>query len=484
MVTVVLLSRAYSRVLYWAAVHGLVRYLAEKLQLARAMDTNSVLEKFQELCYLVERMMELFLDDLSISVPLMPSMADAYKNLPTKDFDFDAKFTVVTADLKTTEDAALLKRVHRTCQLVCSETLRSKHNIHSAVEELHTLADVDIDGERHFTALVTDQITELAVISEVRHQLTLLEPYRSRWAVLESDAASNHCSVLAYTETKIHRCVSKYCLENGAKQISPELEYPDEPETMSHDGASASIEQRRKAEIAVDDFFQGLHDSMSQLRDPSTAHTDNTVLIELYRIRPVWIGEQRLPVAGDSQIVKPAFPEDSTVAEVPQNEAAEPHSTITEGMRSLSMGTSMTSAQPSRYTPTGPPRKQRRRDILAVAEEQQQAAPQAGGENTPRPIYSVDQEAFDVFDAAFSITKDRKPGQIRWTSLLHAMREAFDCTAEHTADVTWHFVRNRQLLMTLHQAHGNTLSRGEMLGFKMRLGRSMDVDKESFVLRN
>ena len=483
-----LLGSAYYDVLYWAAMQGLLLKVFEVERRDHETDKLAALsdgcqEAFQELQYVLEFIVDLYISILRIAVPNMPSMQKAYTNRPGKN-DRQQEAWQIDGALVRDDCPADLRRIHRLFRLLSGDDLRQAHGLHNIVEFGQIMITSDQAGPKHILRPVISLFTRLSMTSELRRQIRLYQPFATAWNSKTWKACVKHCSFLQSTDNNIRRTITAYCAKQKLDPDTKSFQYPGtsdpRPEKVRKD-------LRRLAQNKLDPFWEGVHEALGHgASDAGDGDGDTEAsLRDLYKMRAFWLGGARVvSPASKSPPSSPSATESTEQADVPKerrnerscssdiestsgsreepsadvsasDETQEESITGDKPTKELSAGEEVTSALPHRFKPEGKSkkRKRRHRDIDTLAEpfpaEIGLGNPEPNAELLPIP---VNGRVFSFFDAIFKIDPGQKAGTVPFNDLLYAMNH-IGFAVEHIRDNFWSFRKPGLWPSSVHSPH-------------------------------
>ncbi|KAI5275927.1 hypothetical protein E4T47_01103 [Aureobasidium subglaciale] len=429
---------AYSTLIFLATADEAVTLAQERLDSCRHnLESLSSLPPdvervFQRLDYIVQVLSDEPMGDLMLGFPASPPMRFGYERVAA---DSSPSFHSLNVKMGRNSEAWRVQVLFRT--LLSSEQ-QKKHGLNNTVEEIQRMLDEHSRDSDLISNWVASRFSDLALMSEIRRQLGLYQPYCTTWrsqCLIEDDAPFFFNMV---------ECVHDFTSCAVLDAADPaRFAYPSDKRRTRE-----TVKQMRLAEKRLDKFW-------ATVDNHCEAHTSYSVLFllmvrmnellikfctnyskdffkdwnrKIHRTKP-WVEPK------DSGC-KPELLENDKDEEIGlpmhvyHSNALCSHIKKSELLGNVNPTRAKAKTRPDE--PVTSAAQERRRDLVTSVEER---------DAVDIKKIKVDGRAFKVFATMFhvpSAKEQHNTGEVAWTDFLHAM-ENIGFSAEKLYGSSWQF---------------------------------------------
>lgn len=402
------LKEAFFLVVYWDDAHWHIKNLRTILQ-EHAKEIKyendlppKVLKAFLALDCSLERFASGRIAALEEMVTASPPLRKFSFRLPDQDY--------ILTSLPTKNLDHGYSRLAWTLQRIWNKDGREMIGLHAVLNEIERLALNDRQANELLTPRVKSCFSDLAVLAECRHQLSLFKPWaatfgyytREHWDELRSDFRNRMKVVPKFLES-----LDSTSLSGLGDPSDNRFQYPiDKRRTRE---TTAALQE---AERALDRFWSKVNSRLADHMDCCPLALKTLLQSDrLLRRTPDW--------------VEPSLAEPKTLlplSEIYYNLELRTESTIRDVKQPQRKKKTKTRGTPS--APSTP----------VVAD-----FPSKPQETNPQPEFKVDRRSLKAFKTLFfQPSRTAQPGEIPWLDFLHAMR-AMGFEVEKLHGSVWQF---------------------------------------------
>ncbi|THY37969.1 hypothetical protein D6C99_09346 [Aureobasidium pullulans] len=436
-----MIFHAYSSLILFATADEAVTLAQEKLDSClHKLESSSSLpvevEKvFQRLDYIVQVLADEPLGDLMLGFPASPPMRYGYERASS---DLSPSFNTLKIKMGRLSAAWRVQVLFRT---LLSPEQQKKHGLNNTVEEIQRMLDEHSRDSDLISSWVASRFSDLALMSEVRRQLGLFQPWCTAWrskCLIEDDAPFFFSMV---------ECVHDFTSCAVLDAADPaNFAYPSDKRRTRE-----TVTQMRQAEKRLDKFW-------TTVDNHCEAHTSYSVLYLLMVRRrpfgldgtPILTDGRTFSVTGTERSTEPrlglsqrkllaASPFSSTTRKTMKREwlssdttsraltetsglplhVFNPNACCSHPKKSELLGSITPQKAKAKTRPDGSvalPQQESRRDSATSVEEK---------EKIEVKKLKVNKRAFKVFATMFHVpssNEQQNTGEVAWSEFLYAMK--------------------------------------------------------------
>ncbi|THY02389.1 hypothetical protein D6C85_06535 [Aureobasidium pullulans] len=408
-----MIFHAYSSLILFATADEAVTLAQEKLdsclhKLGSSSSLPVEVEKvFQRLDYIVQVLADEPLGDLMLGFPASPPMRYGYERAPS---DPSPSFNTLKIKMGRLSAAWRVQVLFRT---LLSPEQQKKHGLNNTVEEIQRMLDEHSRDSDLISSWVASRFSDLALMSEVRRQLGLFQPWCTAWrskCLIEDDAPFFFSMV---------ECVHDFTTCAVLDAADPaNFAYPSDKRRTRE-----TVTQMRQAEKRLDKFW-------ATVDNHCEAHTSYSVLYllmdffsdwnrKIHRTK-AWVEPKE--TAGCKPIQQHNEKDDETALTETSGlplHVFNPNACCSHPKKSELLGSITPQKAKAKTRPDGSvasPQQESRRDSATSVEEK---------ENVEVKKLKVNKRAFKVFATMFHVpssNEQQNTGEVAWSEFLYAMK--------------------------------------------------------------